>query len=483
MAGAEHAHFDPSKSIEGHHHLTRNIDEGFDPLVLKRIIRKVDLRLIPILSAMYCISLIDRTNLSLARAANNKAMDTRLQLSIGDRYTMATVMFFPPYILLEMPSQIGLRKFGARWWLGTSVILWGIVMIGMGFVTTWNQLTAVRAILGVFEATLFPGAAYLIACWYPRKEMAVRNVAFYVISIVVSGLSATLAYGLSTLHLRNGLEGWQWIFVIEGIITVGIGLLGYLLITDFPDKAKFLTDDERDIIQLRIERDRGDAVADTLNWKKFTKYICEPRLWIYGYMFGSSTVGSYSLAYFLPQILATMGFTNVQAQLLVAPPYVWAAIPALSSAFLADNVRNCRSVAVAFNATCVIVGTAMYSQLPLSQKAARYAGVFIALGGCNSNVPLILSWAQTSIRSQSKRGFTSALIVAWGGIGGIIASVAFIQKEAKDGYPTGVFLTIGMNAAVVACAVGLNLFYNWQNKRAARGEVILEGEPEFRYQG
>jgi sugar phosphate permease len=85
---------------------------------------------------------------------------------------------------------------------------------------------------------------------------------------------------------------WQWIFIVEGAITVGVGLLGYLLITDFPDKAKFLTEDEREIVQTRIQRDRGDAAVDPMTWSKFVKYCGEPRLWIYGYMFGSSTVGS-----------------------------------------------------------------------------------------------------------------------------------------------------------------------------------------------
>jgi nitrate/nitrite transporter NarK len=166
----------------------------------------------------------------------------------------------------------------------------------------------------------------------------------------------------------------------------------------------------------------------------------------------------------------------------MAPPYVYAALPALATAFLSDKVPNCRSVAIAFNACMLITGTAMYSQLPLTQKAARYAGVFITLGGATGNVPLIMSWAQTSIRSQSKRGYASALIVAWGGIGGIVGGVAFMQKEAKQNYPTGVYLTVAVNAGVAACAIFLNLFYAYQNKRADRGEIILEGHESFRYQ-
>lgn len=123
----------------------------------------------------------------------------------------------------------------------------------------------------------------------------------------------------------------------------------------------------------------------------------------------------------------------------------------------------------------------MYSQLPLSQKAARYAGVFLAAGGCNGNVPLVISWAQTSIRAQSKRAVTAAVIIAWGGIGGILAGVVFIQKEAKRGYPTGVFFTVGMNAFTIVAAFCLSMWFRYQNKRANRGEVVLEEAEDFRY--
>lgn len=123
----------------------------------------------------------------------------------------------------------------------------------------------------------------------------------------------------------------------------------------------------------------------------------------------------------------------------------------------------------------------MYSQLPLSMKAGRYAGVFLAVGGCNANVPLVISWAQTAIRAQSKRAVYAAVLVAWGGIGGIFASVTFIQKEAKDGYPTGVFFTIAMNAYAVCAAFGMSMFFRYRNKQAERGEIILENADDFRY--
>jgi MFS family permease len=476
------------EDLEDHRSRQVDIDHGFDPHEINTTVRKVDLRLIPILSAMYCISLIDRTNLSLARAANKLQMNIDLDLakadgsSQGNRYGLATIMFFIPYIILEVPSQLGLRKFGAKWWLGTATVLWGIVMIGMGFVTNWQSLVALRAVLGIFESCLFPGAAFLISCWYPRHQMAMRNSFFYCLSIVLSGLSSIMAWGISQLHTRNNLHGWQWIFIIQGALTVFIGFMGYLFITDFPDKAHFLTDHQKNIIITRIQRDRGDAEVDKLTMPLFWEYLFDFKLWLFGFFFGSTTLGSYSLAYFLPGILAQMGFSNALAQILVAPPYVWCIVPCVAVSMFSDKTRM-RAAGISFNAICLIVGTCMYSQLPIGQKAARYTGIFLAIGGCNSNVPLILAWAQSSIRRQSKRGFASALIVAWGGVGGILSGVVFMEKEAKKGYPTGVYLTLALNSCVVLFSMALMLYFKWMNRRADRGLTVIEGSPAFRYQG
>lgn len=185
-----------------------DIDEGFDPKVLKKLVRKIDWHIIPILSAMYCISLIDRTNLSMARSVNEKKMNTELGLNVGDRYSIATMIFYIPYIILEIPSQTGLRAFGVRIWLGTATLLWGIVMLCFGFVNNWQQLTALRALLGIFESALFPGAAFLISCWYPRKSMAVRNTIFYFGATGIGGLSSILAWGISQMHGTAGKSGW-----------------------------------------------------------------------------------------------------------------------------------------------------------------------------------------------------------------------------------------------------------------------------------
>ncbi|TXT04324.1 hypothetical protein VHUM_04211 [Vanrija humicola] len=448
--------------------------------------RKVDLRLVPVLSMMYCISLIDRTNLGLARQANGLQMQKDLKLGIGQRFSIATLVFFIPYILLEIPVStprgIPMSTFGARWWLGIATILWGVVTVCIGFSNNWQTLAGLRALLGVFEATLFPGAAFLIACWYPRRSMAVRMSVFYIMSVTVSGFGAAMAYGISQLHGRNGHAGWTWIFIIQGVITIGIGILSILFLVDFPDKATFLTEQQKELVITRIQRDRADAVADPMTGAKIVSYLGTLKLWLFAYMFMCGTVASYSLAYFLPAILATMGFSNMMSQLLVVPPYVWCLFPAVTSAVVADKVKGARAYVIVANVLCLIVGTAMYSQIPASNKAGRYAGIFLAIGGANSFIPLVISWSQTAIRAQSKRGYASALIIAFGGVGGIVASVAFQQKEMAKGYPSGIYLTLALNAVNVIAVLGLRFWMVWKNKQADKGLCVIEGNPDFRYQ-
>lgn len=386
-----------------------------------------------------------------------------------------------PYIILEVPSQIGLRKYGVRTWLGAAVVAWGIVTIGMGFVKDRHGLAGLRAILGVFEAVLFPGGSFLISCWYPRHEIAERMSWFYSSSVAVTGFAAILSWCISHLDHRGGLRGWSWIFVLWGIITVVVGAAAWILLVDFPDKATFITEEERHFVKTRIDRDRGDAVPDKITWPKFLRYARDVKIWVFAYVFMGTTLGGYQIAFFLPAILASMGFSNMEIQLLVCPVYVWSVIPAMVSARLSDHFRV-RGPVLLFNTICLVVGATIFWKLPLSQKGARLFGVFLAFGGITALIPMVVSWSQTSVRLQSKRGFSSALVVAFGGVGGILASVAFMEKEAKQGYPTGMKLSIALQSSNVVCICGLMAWFKRQNSRADRGEIILEGAEGFRYQ-
>ncbi|KAK0531216.1 hypothetical protein OC834_003027 [Tilletia horrida] len=470
-SGSGSVHHDASAAAEA-----RDITGRYDQSFIRKTMRRVDFRLVPILAVAYMISLIDRTNISLARAAG---MNKELALSVGNRYSIAVIAFFPPYIALEILSQLGLRRFGAARWLGSAVILWGIVMIGMGFVKTWEQLTATRALLGIFEAALFPGAAYLLSCWYLRSEVQVRLTWFYLLAVVMSGFSAIIAYGLSLMNGREGISGWRWIFIIEGVVTCAIGFLAWALIVDFPHKAEFLKPEEKEMVLARIDAERADANPDGLTWAKLGKYSLDWKLWLYAAFFMCSTLGSYALSYFLPVILASMGYQGKQIYYHMIPPYVTVAPIALAGAYLADRTGY-RSPTIIFNALILAIGLALVGFT--KNNDVRYFGVFLGVAGCNANVPAVISHSQVNIRQQSKRAFTSALTVAAGGLGGILSALVFREKDAKTGYRLGIWFTIGAQIFTIVGSLLLASYHMYRNRLAREGKVVLEGLQNFRYQ-
>lgn len=352
----------------------------------------------------------------------------------------------------------------------------------MGWVPSWQGLAGLRAVLGLFEATLFPGAVYLVATWYPRRQMASRNALFYIFAASLSQLFNPIAYCFTLMNGLHGHSGWRWAFTLYGIVTVVIGIFAIIVLVDFPDKAKFLTPEERELVKVRIERDRKDSVPDPLTWRKLGSYVCELKLWVFAYLFGVSAICAYSLGYFLPMILLSMGFKkSIEQMLLGVPAYFYAMIPGYVTAKISDGKPHMRAWMFVLNSCSTLTGTLMYSQIK-GNKAARYAGVFLTVGGCQSNVPLVTSWCQCSIRAQSKRAFASALVIAWGGVGGILASVTFQQKEAKQGYPTGVWFTVAMNILAIGATIALKFWMRWKNHKADTEGLVLEGDPNFRYQ-
>lgn len=275
------------RMLDDNIHLQEALDpnHAVDEVEEKRIRRKVDLRLLPLCGTVYAISLVDRLNLPNARLAG---MDQALGISIGNRYSIITMIFFIGYILFDFPVNVIMRKVGAATFMGVISFCWGVLTIGMGFCKTWGELLACRVIFGAFEGGLFPGIVFLLSCWYKRDEVQVRFSAIYGLGLVVSGLANLIAYGLSKMDGLGGVPGWSWIFIMEGVVTCVIAILVLLFLINFPDKAArpslfgfrpFLTPDEAATVLARIERDRGDAVPERFTPKVIFSHLKDWRVW------------------------------------------------------------------------------------------------------------------------------------------------------------------------------------------------------------
>lgn len=448
--------------------------EFVDPAFDRKVVRKVDVRLLIILGAMYSIALIDRTNLSIVRLTG-AAVD--LQLTVGERYSIISCLFFVPYIIFELPSNIVLRRVGARNILSSICILWGGVMIGMGFVKTWTQLAGLRVILGFLESGFFPGCVFLIQCWYTRFQTQKRLALFYLFSMVTSAFGNVLGYAFSLLNGTHGIAGWRWIFIIEGAFTVALGIIAAFLIVDFPDKNTFLTQRETQSVITRVNADRGDAVADTLTWAKAARHVVDWKVWSYGLLFMGSTMPSYAFAYFLPVILAGAGYSTVLSLCMSAPPYAVAAIYTFVVAYYSDKTHH-RGGFICLNSLVCIIGLMIVGYA--NNRGARYFGSFFAIMGAQCNVPSVLAYAANNVTSHSKRSVSSAVVIGMGGVGGIFASTVYREMD-YPGYRPGLWATFGCQVLIITLVGILTMAFKSQNKAADEGKAEIENTPGFRY--
>lgn len=351
----------------------------------------------------------------------------------------------------------------------------------MGLVQSHHGLIGLRATVGIFEAALFPGATYLLSCWYLRREMAKRLTAFYMTGVFFSGISSILAYGFAQISTGT-YRGWRWIFIGEALLSIAIAIPCYWLIVDFPNshRCKFLTEEEKKIVNTRIQRDRADAEMDKFTLAKMGKYAMDLKLWAFALCFCFSTTGSYALSYFAPRIIASMGFTGKDIYLLIIPPYVLALPWGMGMAIYSDKTGR-RIPFIQANACVALLGCALFAFLPVTNVAGRYIGIFLACASVNSNVALVSTASQSCIRKQTKRAFTSALVVGFGGIGGIISGLVFREQDAP-GYKFGMLWVLAFQAAIVVITGVVALWFMHCNRLANQGKKVLEEHAAFRYQ-
>ncbi|KAM0121424.1 hypothetical protein ACP6JC_001847 [Aspergillus fumigatus] len=418
-------------------------DEEYSYEEQRKIIHRIDRRLVTMTGLAYCISLMDRTNLSMAAVAG---MTKELGLHIGTRYSVIVLIFFVPYVIFQPIMTVITRKLGPTFFLGAIVISWGAILIGMGFTKDWKQMTVCRALLGLLEAGYFPGCVYLLSSWYVRYDVQKRFSVFYLIGCVASALAGILAFGLSQMGGIQGLGGWRWIFIMEGVSNSlphpGPRPEDLGLRNDFPVSP------------------RASTTTTTTDRRSCT------------------TTVTYAIAYFLPIILQQgMGYSVGASQCLVAPPFVFAGIVMFSSAWVGDKYRV-RGVLVAVNSILCLIG------LPIlgfhSNNAVRYFGVFLATAGANANIPAIMAYQANNVRGQWTRALSSATLVGFGGIGGILSSLVFRSQDAP-GYRPGMWTTIGCNILILVIVAAMSVWFRICNKQADRGQRIIEGSADFRY--
>ncbi|EKG22270.1 Major facilitator superfamily [Macrophomina phaseolina MS6] len=447
--------------------VNRDVDAGSDcpddvQAVFERRIRlKVDFRLCTIAGILCSLNLLDSGVIS---SASVTSMLSDLELDKGNRYSVAIFIFTVTSIAFQLPSTIAVRTFGPRRWFSFITVCFGLITLCTGFIQTWKQMIALRVLLGASMSGIYPGLGYLISTWYTREEQQLRFAFLQSGQVIILATGSIVNFGLNHLNGRAGIEGWRWMFIVQGAITCLIGIITYWWIVDFPENShhsfKFLSKDESAIAASRIHRDRADVQADPFAIKKVLVHAQDPKIYGLCCLFFLQNIVSTALSYFLPTILQSgMGFSSNTAILLSAPPYYYAVLPALLSSLFGDKYRI-RGPIITFNCICVIVGFCMLGFV--RQVAVRYVGAYLVTG------------------AQWKRVFTAAMCTAFNGAGGIAGSYIVRSNEAPK-YHTAVWVSIGSHMLMIGIVAVFSVYFVLANRAQKRGVKVLERTDGFRF--
>jgi MFS family permease len=245
-------------------HIKEEAEARLSRLSEKKVLLKTDLHVVPILFLLFLCAFIDRINIGNARIQGLEP-DLKMQ---GSDYNIALFTFFILYILLEVPSNIILKKMRPSVFLSSIMLGWGIVTVCQGLTKSFAGLVVCRVLIGALEAGFFPGCIYLISMFYKRHELQWRVNLFFSASIIAGAFSGLLAYAIAHMDGIGGYGGWRWIFILEGLATIAIAIASYWLVPDWPETAKFYTEDEREFWIRRLALDNEDTHMS--RWDKHT---------------------------------------------------------------------------------------------------------------------------------------------------------------------------------------------------------------------
>lgn len=419
----------------------------------KSAIRKVSLRLVPFVALMFFINFLDRTAISFA-GPNGLTRDLGLTAA---QFGFAAGVFFVGYILLEIPSNLALHKFGARRWLARIMVTWGIVTLLFTWVSSIPGLYTLRVFLGIAEAGFFPGAILFLSLWVPAKHRSHVLALFYLAQPLTIVIGAPLAALLVGADGAFGLAGWRIMFFGVGIPAILVGVIAWFYLADKPSEAKWLTNAEKS--WLTTELDKEEKVKQESHNPLVGKALLDGRVWVLAIIYFGLVYGLYALAFFLPTIVGGFEgqfgtkFNIFQKGFITAVPY----LPAAVALFLWSRDATRRGVRTWHIGIPALIGAlsipvALYMKSPVTTIAV------ITVTACAIFSALPTFW---SIPSRFLSGAAAAagiaLINTVGNVAGFAAPyVTGAVKDATGSYQAPMFIVGGLMLVSAALAFALN---------------------------
>jgi MFS transporter, ACS family, tartrate transporter len=422
---------------------TKELDAETRKRLERHTLAKVTARLLPFLLLLYVVAWLDRVNIGFAALQMNR--DLGFSAAV---YGFGAGVFFVGYALFEIPSNLLLVKVGARRWIARIMLTWGVLSIAMMFVQGATTFYTLRFLLGIAEAGFLPGIIYYLGNWFPSVERA-RAVSWFMLAIplstVVGGPLAGVILGLNGWH---GLTGWQWLFLLEGVPAVLLGLVALAYLTDQPEEAHWLAPAEREWLAKRMRAEH--ARTQEKHGYGVRAALRHPMVWRLGFIIFACQCGSYGLTLWIPQIVRNLsGLGDLAVSVISAIPYAAASIGMILIGMSSDRSGE-RLMHVAVPSIIAAAGFAVSAYLT-SPVPGMIALTVAAVGDLSTRGPF---WTlPTRFLSGAAAASGIALMNTLGSLGGFVGPYAVGLVRSFTGSFTGGLLLLAslLLAAGVAC--------------------------------
>ncbi|KAL4946337.1 hypothetical protein BDV06DRAFT_208809 [Aspergillus oleicola] len=449
----------------------------YTPVEEQQVVKKFDRRLVPFLALLYLLSFLDRSNIGNAKIAG---LMEDLKLS-SSQYEWLLTAFYITYILFEWMTLL-YRVFPAHVYISLCVCGWGLVASFQSLVNSFGALVFLRAVLGITEAAFGPGIPFYLSLFYKREELALRTGLFISAAPLASSFASSLAWLIVKSSSDGPIAPWRSLFLVEGFPSVIVAVFAWIMIPDAPGSAAFLEPRQRMVAQLRMGESANPKYPTyrrRFNWGEVGKTLADPKAYITAFMFFSCNVAFSSMPVFLPTILQDMGYTPTNSQALSAPPYLFAFITVLITAYLSDRARMRSPYLITHSlisctaySTIALIGT-FHSSIPTSLSTTIcYLCVYPATAGFFSAITLIITWSMDNRVANEGKGASVAILNFIGQCGPLLGTRLY---PASDGplYVRGMSVCAGFMGLVAVLAVALRVLLRRANERRLNGEDVM----------
>ncbi|KAJ8063510.1 hypothetical protein OCU04_007385 [Sclerotinia nivalis] len=430
---------------------------------IRRLVRKIDLRLMPLMFITFNFNYIDKSILSSA-AIFGLVGDTHL---IENQFSSISSIFYFGYLFWEYPGVYLIQTLPVAKYIAADIVVWGIIVASTAACTSFEGLMIARFFTGAVEASISPAFLYVTSMWYTRDEMPSRMGLWYAGNSFGGAVASLLSFAIGQIH--SSLKPWKWLYIIFGSATT---IWGFIVLNFLPDtisSAKFLTPEEKECAEERVlKAGTGVTMSIKNEWKgeQVIKCLLDPKTWFCFFISLFTMIPNGGTTSYANILITSFGFTGLQSTLISLPSSLISFLTILSTGHLASSYRNTTTLLLPIFLLPPIIGTSLMNWAPLN--SLKLTGFYL-IGFSHGTIPLTMSLIGANTRGTTKKMTVSAAMFVAYCVGNMFGPQVF-RKNAETGYSTGFAIILACYCVAAGMGVALRIYLKRVNRRRDMAE-------------